>query len=163
MILEERLSPERLGPYRQACGGDWDRALALYEWNVDVSTAFWSTLSQVEVILRNALHKELTEWSAREHAEPNWYLDPSGLLTEQAHDDITARLRATRNGRTELPGGVVAELSFGFWRSPRPGRGGSALGGLPPGSDPLVQTRAGLPIPQCVLHEWGRIPDPLAR
>lgn len=116
-VLESRLSAERLGPYRTACGGDLQSALRLYEWNRDMATAFGSTLGDLEVLLRNAMHTELTSWSTVQHNEPQWYLDPGRLLTPEATDEVTkARKRATRDGRAETPGRVVAELTLGFWR-----------------------------------------------
>ncbi|GAB3799055.1 hypothetical protein [Micromonospora zhanjiangensis] len=123
MVLERRLSPERLGPYKVACGGDLRAALALYRWNVEVTAALSATLGHVEVLLRNALHCELEAWSARTFGEPRWYLNPRssalphGFLFAEALDDIAkARARAVRNGRPETPGRVVAELNLGFWR-----------------------------------------------
>ncbi|MFG1955417.1 hypothetical protein [Micromonospora sp. NPDC048830] len=115
--LERRFSAERLAPYRAACGGDLAGAVALYEWNAEVSAALGTTLGHLEVLLRNALHHELTEWSVRVHAEPRWYLDPGGVFTVEAQRDIRkARERAVRDGKQETPGRVVAELTFGFWR-----------------------------------------------
>ncbi len=115
--LERRLSRERLAPYRAACGGDLAAAVALYEWNAEVSAALGTTLGHLEVLLRNAMHDALTTWSTDRFGEPRWYLDPGGLLTGEAKREIhTARGRATRDGRAETPGRVVAELTFGFWR-----------------------------------------------
>lgn len=33
---ERWLSPERLAPYLATCGGDIERALELYEWNISL-------------------------------------------------------------------------------------------------------------------------------
>ncbi|MFC0531370.1 hypothetical protein [Phytohabitans kaempferiae] len=116
-VLESRLSTERLAPYRAVTGGDVRSALRLYEWNREVGAAFGATLGDLEVVLRNAMHDQLTAWSNMADGEPRWYLDPGRLLTGDALDDIAkARRRATRNGRPEAPGRVVAELSLGFWR-----------------------------------------------
>jgi hypothetical protein len=116
-LLERRLSPERIAPYRRASGGDLGRALALYEWNAEVAAAFWAVLGHVEVVVRNAMHEQLTAWSLAQFGEPRWYLDPGRVLTPEARSDITgARHRATSHGQQETPGRVVAELSLGFWR-----------------------------------------------
>ena len=80
VLLERRLSSERLAPYRAAVGDDLTRAIALYEWNVDVTAAFSATLGQVEVVVRNAMHEQLTAWSTSRHGEPRWYLDPGRVL-----------------------------------------------------------------------------------
>ncbi|WP_211192903.1 hypothetical protein [Actinoplanes sp. TBRC 11911] len=74
-------------------------------------------MAHVEVILRNAIHENLSAWSAQRFGEPRWYLDPGGILQPRALDDIqSARRRAARGGRSETPGRVVAELTLGFWR-----------------------------------------------
>jgi hypothetical protein len=117
-VLIRRLSPERLGPYVTAAGGDVSVALRLYLWNAEVSAALATTVGHVEVLLRNAMHENLTAWSIRQFAEPRWYLDVGHLLQPRAMSDVRlARQRAVRGGRQgELPGRVVAELSLGFWR-----------------------------------------------
>jgi hypothetical protein len=98
-VLERRLSVERFAPYRAAAGGDPARAVALYEWDAIVGAAFWAALGHVEVVVRNAMHEQLTAWSTTRCGQPLWYLDPGRALTQQARDDIAvARQRATRNG-----------------------------------------------------------------
>jgi hypothetical protein len=116
LLIERRLSAERLGPYRAIVGGDLPAALALYEWNARISSALWETISHAEVVVRNALNDELTQWSLATYAQPRWYIDPGRLLTARTIDDIdAARWRARQSGK-ETPGRVVAELNLGFWR-----------------------------------------------
>lgn len=109
------ISPERLGSYERAMGTA-QGGVALYEWNLAVSAALFETLGAAEVILRNAFHRQLAErHSARGGAGP-WYDSPR-LDRKGQQDILTAKARATGFGRKpELPGKVVAELSFGFWR-----------------------------------------------
>lgn len=117
MDLEHGLSPERLAPYRQACGDDLAAALDLYRWNAELSAALGATLGHVEVRLRNAMHQELASWSAYRHGEPRWFLDPGGTFFPPELADIArARRRATRTGRAETPGRVISELGLGFWK-----------------------------------------------
>ncbi|HET8684200.1 MAG TPA: hypothetical protein VFM54_20350 [Micromonosporaceae bacterium] len=116
-MIERRLSAERLSAYRTAVGDDLERAIYLYEWNRDLTSALGATLGDIEVVVRNAMHEQLTRWSASKHGQPWWYLDPNAVLTDRAREDITkARDRATYDGKPETPGRVVAELGFGFWR-----------------------------------------------
>lgn len=115
--LEQWFSAERLAPYRAICDGETDTAAALYLWNAEMSAALWHTLGHVEVLLRNALHEALTEWSRRRYGHARWYTAVGSLINERTAQDIAdARRRATRNGRAETPGRVVAELNLGFWR-----------------------------------------------
>ena len=61
-LLQHRLSSERLKPYVTAAQGDLDRAAELYEWNAEVASAFHLVVGHFEVVLRNALHGQLTIW-----------------------------------------------------------------------------------------------------
>ena len=115
-VMTVRLSPERLRPYVVA-GGDVASALDLYVWNSALSAALATTIGHVEIVLRNAIHDNLTAWSTRQFSDPRWYLNPGGLLQPRQVEAIQlARQRANRFGRYETPGRVVAELTFGFWR-----------------------------------------------
>lgn len=72
--------------------------------NREIAAAFAATLGDLEILLRNAMHDQLTAWSTAQHAEPRWYLYPARLLTNDAHADIIqSRRRATRNARPPLP------------------------------------------------------------
>jgi hypothetical protein len=62
-------------------GGDLVRAIALYQWNAEVASAFWAVLGHVEVVVRNAMHEQLAAWSVRRFGETRWYLDPGRVLT----------------------------------------------------------------------------------
>jgi hypothetical protein len=116
-LLRQRLSPERLGPYERACDRDTSRAVVLYEWNGEVSAAFHEILGLLEVVLRNALHDQLTAWHDRRGRRGRWYDDPDGILeTHRRRDIAEARSRLDRDGKAANPGRVVAELTFGFWR-----------------------------------------------
>lgn len=117
-VLEVRLSVDRLAPYRGAVpGGDLPAALRLYEWNSAVAAAFFQDLGHLEVLLRNALSDQLAAWHARSGRPGYWYDDPARVLEPKRHEDLTAaREQIRRGGKTETPGRVVAELTFGFWR-----------------------------------------------
>jgi hypothetical protein len=109
------LSPERLRPYLRACDGDAARAIQLYEWNVHISGAFFEALCLAEVAIRNALSAQL----AAHHGTLGgyWYDDPLSLLSTEALDDVAkARYRVRALGRPEIPGRVIAELNFSFWK-----------------------------------------------
>jgi hypothetical protein len=109
------ITPQRLTSYLAATGGDIDRALVLYEWDTHASAALMQTTALVEVIVRNALDRELTAWAAKRGGR-SWF-DTAPLDQRGRQVLAEARDRATRNGRRpEAHGKVVAELSLGFWR-----------------------------------------------
>lgn len=108
-----KLSTERLGPYVSACHGDEAQALSLYRWNATASAGMHMCLGHVEVLMRNAMDAQLTAMSS---IGP-WYITLSPRLNVHAREAIgKARTRATKNGRSETQGRVVAELAFDFWR-----------------------------------------------
>jgi len=109
--LEAAFSPERMGTYLQAAQGDRDQALRLYKWNTAVCAAFYGPLQDLEVALRNAMHRELAACYGEE-----WYDNPAAGLDRGARERIAnARMTAQRAGHDATPSRVVATLAFGFW------------------------------------------------
>ncbi|GAA3843088.1 hypothetical protein [Amycolatopsis tucumanensis] len=114
--LKAWFSRDRLAPYRMSARDD-QSAVELYQWNAEVSAAFWRTLGHVEVLVRNALHRELSAWSRQRHQTDRWYAAIDPIVSDQTRRDVREAIRrGTRNGRPETPGRVVAELNLGFWR-----------------------------------------------
>lgn len=121
--LEVSLSPERMATYVAAADGDREKAMRLYTWNTAVSAAFYGPLQGLEVVVRNAMHRELSAVYG-----PEWYNNPhcrldAGSLNRVAN--VTTDL--TREGYAADPPHVVAALAFGFWVSLL-GRGGYRAG-----------------------------------
>jgi hypothetical protein len=126
----------RLAPYLAAVGGDTERALTLYEWNITTSAAVYEVLHRFEVGLRNAIDPRLCMWNAtqvdprtgRRHGA-DWLLDPSrllGRLAAKAITDATPRAQRAagrgRAARTVLHDDVLAATSLGTWRYLLPDR-----------------------------------------
>lgn len=117
LLVQRRLSVPRLGTYVRASGGDLDRAVQLYRWNAEVAGSLWVALGHTEVVLRNAMHDVLRARHTRLGRQGQWFDDPARELAQPARDDVAkARQRLQRAGAPLLPGKIVAELSFGFWR-----------------------------------------------
>lgn len=115
--LERWFSEERLVPYRAASDGASGNAVDLYGWNAVLSAALWRTLGHVEILLRQAMHRELLAWSHRRCGDERWYITFGDDLTARARSDVCqARRRVTTLRKPETPGRVVAELNLGFWR-----------------------------------------------
>jgi hypothetical protein len=111
------LSAERLARYQLATGGDPEKALRLYEWNAQVGAAFLEILGHLEIVLRNALDRQLQTWHDAQGLPGRWYDDPLGVFDPHRREDVSAaRQRLQRDGKSETPGRIIAELSFGFWR-----------------------------------------------
>jgi hypothetical protein len=110
--LEEILNSERLDVYRQD-GADEVTTLSRYLLNMAICESLYSPLQFAEIALRNAIHAQLT---ARYNGE-SWYdIMPSGdLLRWQSQQILNARDKLESARRPITPGGMVAELHFGFW------------------------------------------------
>ncbi|GMA19874.1 hypothetical protein MM440_12430 [Arsenicicoccus piscis] len=112
--LEWLLTEERLGSYFRAANGEREPAFALYEWNIEASAAAVSLSAMVEVVLRNALDREMAVLGEAK----GWsdWLDDAPLDHRARKDVRQARERASRGRRSATRGHVVAELNLGFWR-----------------------------------------------
>lgn len=110
--LESNLSAERLARYLNDADGDQVAAMALYEWNVAISEAFYSPLQHLEVVLRNALGNAL-----RAQYGADWYLQNGVPPLMYPLPDMLAKARGelTKRGIPLEHGRILAELNFGFW------------------------------------------------
>lgn len=117
-VLRARIARPRFDRYVLAVGGDPARALRLYEWNLVASSAFYETLGQLEILLRNALDEQLRRWHRRAiGGDGSWHLDPRTPLHGDLRAQVVdARRRARRHRAVETQDGVITELTFGFWR-----------------------------------------------
>lgn len=124
--VEAWLSVPRFAVYLAAADSDHTRALALYEWNAQISAALLHDLAHLEVGLRNAYDIAL---SARWPGPPHWTLAGETVFAPvfrtrgRRRVDINDRPRdnlrhaiTNAGGLNARPGKIVAELMFGFWR-----------------------------------------------
>lgn len=132
--LEQAVSPARAGRYLEstidpATGtADPDLAVALYEFNSRLSASAWSTVADVEVVLRNALADAIAAQHStrRPSSSSRWYDGPSWFHTGQWFTDKTLKAikQAMRRAKDPGPGApprpgegrVIAEFNLGFWR-----------------------------------------------
>src|SRR5882672_7060199 len=108
--LSKALSLERLHPYLLLSDNDRLLAIKLYEWNTALSESFYGLLQGLEIALRNAMHRVLSEAYGRS----DWY-EVCPLQPE--HNDAIgkAKKRILDDRKLVIPSKVVAELTFGFW------------------------------------------------
>ena len=115
-VIRERVTAERLHSYVVSTGFDLERAFELYEWNMRASAGVLTTSAMVEVVVRNALDRQLVGWTSRRGQGCSWF-DVAPLDARGRADIDQARQRATVRGRVrEIHGKVIAELPLGFWR-----------------------------------------------
>ena len=130
------LSASRFDTYLAAAAGNPDQALALYEWNTELSSAMLHDLCHLEVGLRNAYNAALEShgafpkhWTrcgrdvfAPVHRSKKRF-DPATGRRVKVRVDINEKPRQSLDRAIREAGGpgapagkVVAQLMFGFWR-----------------------------------------------
>ncbi|MBC7412682.1 MAG: Abi family protein [Bacteroidia bacterium] len=125
--LQKYISSSRLTNYELICNGNPDKTLKLYHTNLRLSQAFYPLLSLLEVILRNAINEELS----------NYFNDPDWLINQQTgfmvhpslsyRDNRTGQMKHNHflkknvsksildSGGQASQGKIIADVSFGFW------------------------------------------------
>ena len=108
--VRQSLSQERLGPYLALVTDDLREAIRLYERNTSLSEALYGLLQGIEIALRNAMHRALSDGIARE----DWY---DSILWQVLQQEQISQAKESLRKKAEplTPGRMVAELTFGFW------------------------------------------------
>ncbi len=120
--IAQSLSRPRFSTYERAVvavGDPGEAALALYEWNAQISGAFMAPLHICEIVSRNAVSDALTALSS-----PNWPWSPAferSLHSARGGYDPRGDLVACRT-RASTTGKVIPELKFVFWQNMFTGR-----------------------------------------
>ena len=111
VALFEALSPERLAAYLKAAGGDRAKALRLYVWKTAMSEALYGPLQGLEVVLRNAVNRELCAKYGDQ-----WFRNAKpALFIDQQAEKLEKTISRFDKSRVLTVNDVVADLSFGFW------------------------------------------------
>lgn len=113
--LNELISDARMGPYLRAAGGDQQLAQDLYEWSARLSAAAFEVVAQFEVLLRNAIDREMTNHLQDLRRGIPWFLMPLGGDQETVDNSIETTRGRLRNLKRENRQQIVAHLMFGFW------------------------------------------------
>jgi hypothetical protein len=114
--IERIISKERLGPYLKYHSGDFEKAVAHYKANIEISETFYPMLSILEIALRNNLDFQLK----RKFNDDNWFENPEfiKIVSRFQIDRVSeARNNIFREKKTITTGKIISELSFGFWTS----------------------------------------------
>lgn len=108
------ISAPRFATYLQATGNDRAQALALYEWNLDLSAAFIVPLQICEVAVRNGVTEAIEEVHGATWPWSNGFLRSLPRPKRPSDYNPESDLRAVA-ARQPTVGKVVAELKFAFW------------------------------------------------
>lgn len=114
--ISSLVSVQRLRSYLDATNDQLPEALALYEWNSRISVETFLVIGMIEIFVRNAMDRVLTDWMNAQPGSPDWL--HSLPFNRRARRDIKiAQKRASRTARPKNNHGkTIAELNFGFWR-----------------------------------------------
>jgi len=112
--IEAALSQARLARFLPEAGGDRQRAIRLYIWNIRLCEAFYLPTQLAEVCARNAIVKPVARRFTNDwHASPAFRaILPPRLMLEL--DRVVDEEQRTKRGLFTVDH-VVAGLSFGFW------------------------------------------------
>jgi hypothetical protein len=113
--VRRAVSADRMAPYLAEASGEPELALRLYEWDSAVAAGFHRLLEQLEIALRNAVHREMAVLAG----QVTWWDSSTIVLIDPALAMLReANARVARRGAGAVrPGDIVAALSFGFWVS----------------------------------------------
>ena len=102
------VSKERFEPYKKRYRNDLNRSFLLYQANIQLSQSFYSSLSILEVALRNAINDSFQEYFNNKR----WYKEFPIELKQQIEEVETRLLRSKKAATMDR---IIAELNFGFW------------------------------------------------
>jgi hypothetical protein len=117
-IVENAVSKERFREYLRAAENDGDEALKLYQWNTEISSAFWGLLGHVEIALRNTIAARLRNYTMIQSGDGDWIartLDNGVLRPSESNAVTESRRRVASNNKEVTYDQVLSELPFGFW------------------------------------------------
>ena len=112
---ETAISSVRLNKYKLACGGDTNKAINLYRYNIRLGQKFYGLLNIFEVVLRNAIDRHYREY----FNNVDWIeeqLRPGGMLhmytqRETVQKCIDSLVQQGKYSQDRL----VSLVSLGFW------------------------------------------------
>ena len=114
--IERIISIERLEPYLRHHTNNFDKAVLHYKANIEISEAFYSLLSILEIGLRNNIDYQLK----RKFNDICWYENPIfiKIVSRFQIDSVSeARNKILRKKKPISSGKIISELSLGFWTS----------------------------------------------
>ena len=101
--------------YFDLYGSDYENAIRHYKCNIKLAESCYTSLTILELSLRNALSRELEKMTGRE----DWYAvfsTTDGLNNLNKYIEL-AKNQISNRHETITPPKIVAELTLGFWVS----------------------------------------------
>ncbi|MGY6562778.1 MAG: hypothetical protein ACXITV_11810 [Luteibaculaceae bacterium] len=115
-LVSKIISKDKLSPYLNFHNNNLIKALGHFKANLVISESFYPTLSILEIGLWNSIDLQL-----RKHYNTNdWFENPDFIKLVgrfQIEKISHARQTILSERKNISSGGIIAELSFGFWTS----------------------------------------------
>ena len=116
--FEAIISADRMRRYVNACGGNAQKGMTLYRYNLSISSEMLKIISCFEVALRNRIDQTLSL-----HFGDNWLRDsclPGGVFdnsrTQRTLKIISKAYSGLVFSGTYTPSKLMAEMEFGIWK-----------------------------------------------
>ena len=114
--FEKVISSARMSRYLIACGGNTQKAMVLYRYNLRLSQELFTVISCFEVALRNAINDKCIlnlgdEWLHNGVSRGGIFDNLNCSLTSKNINEAITKLHHNYSHNK-----LVAELGFGFWR-----------------------------------------------
>lgn len=122
LVGPEQIGMARLQRLLRDAEGDHVLADELFRWNIRAAGAATEALHVFELVLRNAIDRELRTWNARLGGTPDWLLSPHPYLRKALQPKSClaaaerARKVASEKRRPPTHDDVLAQMPFGTWR-----------------------------------------------
>jgi hypothetical protein len=117
-VVERAASRERFTGYLQASEHNGAKALELYQWNTEISSAFWGQLGHMEIALRNTISNRFRLYSQKIHKEADWIklVQKKEILANGELLRINEAMGRVANNKKEVSvDQIISELPLGFW------------------------------------------------
>ena len=117
-VVERTASKQRFDKYLSASENDGAQALKLYQWNTEISSAFWGQLGHMEIALRNTISNRISLYSQKVYKEDDWISisRKKEIFASGELDRINeAQVRVANNKNEVSLDQIVSELPLGFW------------------------------------------------
>ena len=118
LVVERTASKQRFAEYLNASKNYGAQALKLYQWNTEISSAFWGQLGHMEIALRNTISNRIRLYSQKVYKEDDWIAlaQQKEIIASGELERIKeAKLRVANNKKEISLDQVVSELPLGFW------------------------------------------------
>ena len=110
----EWLSDQRFQPFLDEAEGDHSRAVEIYEWHLRLSAACFATINGFEILLRNAIDRQLGVDQPQTPIRETWLMD-FNMLEPNGVKQVIVAVERLEKGKEITRSRVVAGVSFGFW------------------------------------------------